>query len=186
MRRILSTIIWPVALALAGLAEGAFADEPGPTAPSEFEASFAAIVIRNCVVCHNPSDAKGALDLTSQSAAAKGGESGAVMIPGKPDESLLIERVTEGSMPPKGKGTRLTKDEVMALAAWVRAGAEWPAGRKLSAFELTTGHRAGYDWWSLQPVKRPAGPATQDDPARKAIDASVLGRVMGRGPPSPP
>lgn len=55
------------------------------------------------------------------------------MVPGRPQESLLIRRAADGSMPPETDGRRLTAEEVAVLAAWVKAGAKWPEGRVLSA-----------------------------------------------------
>src|SRR5258705_118258 len=114
-----STIMWIGLLAgiVPFVATARAADSP-------FEKSFAPIVLRNCVGCHNPSEAKGGLDLTSKQTTLKGGKTGEVIVAGKPDESLLIERVTDGSMPPKGKGARLSKEDVALLAAWVKTGAE--------------------------------------------------------------
>ena len=180
MSRIFPVFSGRLALVLTMLCGTASADEPTATAKPEFEKSFAAIVIRNCVGCHNPSDAKGGLDLTSEPGASKGGDSGEVIVPGKPERSLLIERVIEGSMPPEGKGARLAADDVAALANWIRAGAVWPTGRQLRAFELTTERRAGYDWWSLQPAMRPAVPKT-DERAQNAIDSFIFEKRAARG-----
>jgi len=51
-----------------------------------------------------------------------GGESGPAIVPGKPDESLLYQRVHEGSMPPDEKG-RLTASEIAAIRRWIEGGA---------------------------------------------------------------
>ena len=59
----------------------------------------------------------------------KGGESGPVVVPGKPDESPLIEAIRydgDVQMPPKGK---LKDEEIAALTEWVKRGAFWPAAR---------------------------------------------------------
>src|SRR5436190_202713 len=59
---------------------------------------------------------------------ARGGASGAVVVPGKPGESLLIQAVRQTGelrMPP---GEKLKPQEVAALEAWVQAGARWPTG----------------------------------------------------------
>ena len=84
---------------------------------SDFETSFARIIVKNCLNCHNPSDRKGGLDLSQKEGLSKGGKSGPVIAAGKPDDSYLIERVREGSMPPKDKGRRLAPAEVAALVA---------------------------------------------------------------------
>ncbi len=149
---------------------------------SDFDRSFAAVVTRNCLSCHNASEHKGGLDLTRRQSVLQGGDSGAALVPGKPDDSFLIERVAEGSMPPAKKGRRLSAEEVGRLRDWVRSGATWPAGRVLSPFDLTTDRRAGYDWWSLQPVARPAVPNVRArDWVRQPIDAFILKELEWRG-----
>ena len=111
------------------------------------------LLAKHCVTCHNPSDPKAGFDLTNSKSALAGGDSGPVILPGKPAESLLLERVTDGSMPPEHDGRRLTPAEVTILKDWITAGAKWPDGKILSQFEFTTERRAGFDWWSLQPLK---------------------------------
>src|SRR5439155_24651301 len=90
---------------------------------ADFEPAVAAILVKNCVPCHNASELKGGLDLTRQQGLLKGGKSGPAVVPGKPHQSYLIERVTEGSMPPKRAGQRLSTADVESLRAWVAAGA---------------------------------------------------------------
>jgi len=155
----------------------------GGSPSSEFEESFARIIVKNCLNCHNPSDRKGGLDLSQKDGLFKGGKSGPVIAAGKPDDSYLIERVREGSMPPKDKGRRLAPAEVAALAAWVKRGADWPAGRVLSSFEFTTERRAGYDWWSLQPLSRPSlqEPQRHGVRAENALDAFILEKLEQHG-----
>ena len=63
--------------------------------------------------------------MVSHASLVRGGESGAAVVPGKPDESLLIEAVRYESleMPPAGK---LPEADIKLLEAWVKAGAFWP------------------------------------------------------------
>ena len=103
--------------------------------------SFATVVVKHCLGCHNPTEARGGLDLTRHEGLLQGGKSGPALHFGKPRESLLLERVAAGTMPPKKSGRRLTAAEVAALTAWTEARAIWPAGRVLSPFELTTDRR---------------------------------------------
>ena len=164
----------------------AWQEPPAHAEESPFEQSVAKILIRRCLECHNATDKKGGLDLTQQKGLLAGGDSGKVVVAGKPDRSPLIERVRDGSMPPK-KSDRLSKTEVEALSAWVKAGAKWPKGRRLSPFELSTKKRAGLDWWSLQPIRRPKLPRVkQQGWVRNPIDAFVLARLEAKGlKPSP-
>src|SRR5687767_5100914 len=72
-----------------------------------FETSIRPLLIENCHSCHGEKKQKGELRLDSRSAALRGGELGVVIVPGKPDESLLIKAVryldADLQMPPKKK-----------------------------------------------------------------------------------
>src|SRR5262245_58568943 len=72
-----------------------------------FEKKIRPIFVRNCYECHSgdAKKAKGNFVLDTREGLRKGGQSGAVIAPNDPDESLLIEAVKyEGlEMPPKGQ-----------------------------------------------------------------------------------
>jgi cytochrome c553 len=78
-----------------------------------------------CVRCHGGKHTRAGLDLRTLAGPLKGGESGPAVVPGKPQESLLFEKVHSGAMPP-GKKDRLGEGEVETLRRWIVAGA--PAG----------------------------------------------------------
>src|SRR6185503_7995274 len=62
-----------------------------------------------CISCHGPDKVKGGLRLDSRAATLKGGDSGSAVVPGKPNDSLLLQAVThakkELEMPPKERLT---------------------------------------------------------------------------------
>ncbi|MFN0018813.1 MAG: c-type cytochrome domain-containing protein [Pirellulaceae bacterium] len=97
-----------------------------------FEKQVAPILVQNCVKCHYPAKARAGLNLSTREQALKGSDAGEVLFPGKPEESLLIKRAADGSMPPETDGRRLTTDEVALLTAWVKEGANWPEGLSLA------------------------------------------------------
>ena len=77
-----------------------------------------------CIRCHDDKTRKADLDLSSPTGILKGGESGSVLVPGKPDESLLFKKVHTGSMPPKEKD-RLPPAEVETIRNWIASGARF-------------------------------------------------------------
>jgi mono/diheme cytochrome c family protein len=79
-----------------------------------------------CAKCHGEMVRKADLDLTTSAGLIKGGESGKAVVPGKPDESLLFEKVHTGAMPPK-KDERLSEADVDLIRRWIAAGAVIPA-----------------------------------------------------------
>jgi hypothetical protein len=146
------------------------------TAPA-FEREVAPLLQARCLRCHSGGQPKGALDLTSRAGLLRGGQSGVVVVPGKAAESVLIEYVRDRKMPPKDP---LAEKEVDLLRRWIDAGAAWTGpALKPPASSL---RRAGPDWWSLQPVRRPAVPAVFS-PAwvRTPIDAFILARLDAAG-----
>ena len=134
-----------VLLVLSNAASIGWADDSVP-----FEKLVAPLLTTRCSGCHNPSDLKGGLDLTSREKLLAGGDSGAVLVPEKVEESLLWDRIASQEMPPKQP---LADAEREIIKNWIRQGAPWSGGA-LDPFRYTTSKRAGYDWWSLQPLKR--------------------------------
>src|SRR5207248_2011607 len=93
-----------------------------PSARSEdakfFETRIRPLLLESCGKCHGAEKQRGGLRLDSRAALLKGGDTGPAIIPGKPDESLLMKAVRyEGpEMPPK---KRLKPDDVASLARWI-------------------------------------------------------------------
>ncbi len=131
-----------------------------------------------CLECHNASDKKGGLDLTGRDAALAGGDSGPALVEGDADESFLWQRIRDDEMPPKQP---LAADEKDLLRAWIAGGARWGT-TPIDRMRYTTGARAGYDWWSLQPVRRSEPPMVRDAAwPRGAIDRFVLAKLEDAG-----
>jgi hypothetical protein len=183
----------PISLAGAALlaallhaAAGAAGPPAGRAAPAaaEFETRVAPLLARSCIECHSGSNPQGGLDLTTAEGARKGGKRGPAIVPGKPEASWLWKRVEAGQMPP---GKPLPPAERALLKRWIAGGAAWGTGG-VDPFRYTSDRRAGYDWWSLQPV-RPASlpPVTAKGWAAQPIDRFVLARLEAAGlRPSPP
>ncbi|HJT78734.1 MAG TPA: c-type cytochrome domain-containing protein, partial [Gemmataceae bacterium] len=143
------------ALALCAAAGAAAAAQPDPAQAEFFEKEIRPVLAEQCFRCHGRGKVRGGLTLTSRAALLQGGNTGPAAVPGKPDESLLLEAVRQGGdlkMPPKGK---LTAPQIAALDRWVRLGLPWPEGPAVTArgspdSPFTAEQRR---WWSFQPVK---------------------------------
>ena len=131
----------------------------------DFNRDIAPLIAKRCLECHNERDIKGEVNLTTHEGFTKGTKNG----------RLLLDLVTQGEMPPKQKGLsqKLPDDEIRLLEEWVESGAAWPSDRVLGLHEATSDVRAGRDWWSLQPVKRPAVPQLTGHP----VDAFVRAKL---------
>lgn len=101
---------------------------PAPAAKTiTFKTDIQPIFEASCVSCHGRGRVKGGLKMESRDQLLAGGNSGAAVVPGKSEESLLIALVAgvdpENIMPQKGK--RLTAEQVGLLRAWVDQGLPW-------------------------------------------------------------
>jgi len=145
----------------------------------DFETDVAPVIVRRCLECHKGKEPSGGLSLESYAGLQRGGESGAVVVSGKPDESILLARVSSGEMPPTVKGIpqKLPAAEQAILTDWIAAGANWSAGRTLDLYEVTTDVRGGRDWWSFQPLVRTAVPVVTDVKDINPIDAFILAEL---------
>ena len=115
-----------LALLVAGVARCLAAEDVSREASEFFEKKIRPLLVQRCHKCHAGEKVKGNLRLDSREAMLRGGESGSAVIPGKPDESRLLQalRHQDGlKMPPDGK---LSEVQIAAFVAWIKAGASWP------------------------------------------------------------
>ena len=95
----------------------------------DFNQHIKPILESACLSCHNPDNIKGELLLNTRANAIKGGEYGAALVPGKPEESSLytltvLDPDDDDIMPPNGDP--LTQEQTESLKAWIEEGATWP------------------------------------------------------------
>jgi len=123
-----------------------------------------------CLACHNDTDRKGDFSLQSKSALI---ESGFVTAGDAADSHLLSTLTAEsGGVPSMPKdGEPLTDDEVRLLHKWIGSGMPWPDGITLQQHTVDD-----FNWWSFQPIRRPAVPAgdkLNDGWQQSPIDAFI-------------
>ena len=112
----------------------------------------------------------------------KGGNSGAVVVPGDPEKSLLIKAVrytdADLQMPPKGE--RLPDAEMAVLVDWVKRGA--PDTRLAKPVALAGKPAGDKAHWSFQPVREPAPPKVSDPSwVATPVDAFILAKLDENG-----
>ena len=100
--------------------------------PAFYTSRVQPIFQANCYRCHGGLNHRGGLMLDSPAGIMKGGHDGVVIVPGHPEQSLLVKLIRhEGPandpmpMPPKGK---LSDADIATVEQWVRAGAVMPSG----------------------------------------------------------
>ena len=146
-----------------------------------FRDQVAPVFERRCVHCHGGSAPKGNLSLTTAAGVSKGGDGGPAVVPGKPDESILVEMISGArpAMPQKEKP--LSKQETAAIRKWIETGASWPAGLTLADRRFE-----GQGWWAFEPLEAPRPPAVSSPWVRNPIDAFIVVELQKHGlKPSP-
>jgi len=148
-------------------------------AEEDFEKTIRPLLAQRCLECHGVKKQSGGLRLDSHASMLKGGDSGPVLVPGKPAESLLVKAIEYGDqlqMPPKGK---LPAKEIATLKEWIRQGAVWPDSKPLpvdgpAKSVITDEHRK---WWAYQPLKPVVVPAVKGNWAKTDLDRFVLAKL---------
>ena len=115
---VLVSVVWAMAL------DGRAAE------PTKLELRVREIFKVACLKCHSGEKPKGQFGLETRESLIRGGETGRVITPGKPLESLLFQHVHEGSMPPD-EDRRLKKADVESIREWIAAGASFGPGGRL-------------------------------------------------------
>jgi hypothetical protein len=178
-RRSGAVVCIAVVCAWAAAARG----EPAAADAAFFTDRVLPILSERCFGCHaHGTEISGGLALDVRSGWQRGGQSGPAVVPGRPDESLLVaavrRAVPDRAMPPDEP---LPDDEVATLVEWVTRGAPDPRqATAADAWEKLYTERLA--WWSLAPVARPAVPSVGDDAwPRTDIDRFVLARLEEQG-----
>ena len=149
----------------AGEASGA-----PPAAPVNFQRQVRPILSENCFLCHGPDKGTRMADvrLDIREGAFAKRKDGVIVVPGKPDESLLIKRVLSDNpayrMPPTFSHKTLTAEQKDILRRWVQEGAPWK------------------DHWAfVAPVRPPLPPVKDGDWVRNPIDSFILAKLEANG-----
>src|SRR5262249_31112953 len=97
-----------------------------------FIRDVAPILKESCFACHDAKKRKGKLDMTTYEGLRKGGDKDDPVVPGKPEESLLIDLVNAKDNsrmpPPKDGGEALSREKVAVLEQWIKEEAKLDEG----------------------------------------------------------
>ena len=111
-----------------------------------FEDNIRPVLSQQCYSCHSSTiqDAKGGLSLDFKEGLLKGGDSGPAIIPGKPDESLLLKALQHNDMqmPPDKK---LPDNIIDNFKVWIQNGAVDPRS-------LSNKMEQAKNYWSYSPI----------------------------------
>jgi hypothetical protein len=155
------------------LAGTAFSAEPEVL--KFFENEVRPVLANRCYECHGEKKQKGGLRVDHIAHLKAGGDTGAALVPGKPEESLIIEAIrrtdADFAMPPKEV---LPEKERAVLEKWVAMGAPWPETEASQAVvakgEFSEEQRR---FWSFQPLAEVTVPEVPGSWARNEIDRFI-------------
>jgi hypothetical protein len=160
------------AILIGWLAQVATAAQPAKPTSLDFEKNILPILQSRCIKCHGAASPQAGLDVSTKASLLKGGASGAAMVVGKAEKSLLYQRVVSGQMPLGGP--KLSKVELETIRLWIDTGA--PAAHPSSLIPHPSSH------WAFQPPQRPAVPKVKSAArVRTPIDAFVLAELEKKG-----
>ncbi len=145
--------------------------------PVDYSRDVKPLLAKNCVSCHGPTKQSASLRLDSFQGIQKGGNSGAIVAPGKSADSRMIQAVSGSKkevakMPLKGS---LGSDDIALLKRWVDEGAKGPAQEEVVAAAKST-------HWSFQPIRASALPKVKNEAwVRNPIDRFILVELEKKG-----
>lgn len=124
--RFVQSVAFVSILSLPVLAAAQAQLPPAATTKVDYTKDVKPLLQQNCYSCHGPEVQQAGLRLDLRQNALRGGDYGAVIVPGKSTDSKLIHRLVGGDggmqMPPTGA---LLAEEVGLLRAWIDQGAEF-------------------------------------------------------------
>ncbi len=154
-----------IALSRAAIGMAADADAP------DFDRDIRPLLTSRCVKCHGPLKQAGKLNLSGPGGIVRGGENGAILVPGRPSESRLWQLVERDEMP---EGDPLSAEEKALLKGWIAAGA-----LGLPTPEAAARHD---EHWAFQKLRRPVAPEVRArERMRDVLDAHVEQRLEAAG-----
>ena len=148
-----------------------------------FEKKIRPLLAENCYACHSAKTiASGELKLDTKEALLKGGSRGPALVPGSPDDSLMLRAVLHEDeklkMPPTG---RLGSAQIADLRQWIEAGAPDPRTEDAAKAVSGVDWDAARKYWAFQPLKDPTAPAVSDeDWAKTFVDPFVLAKLEAK------
>jgi len=139
----------------------------------DFENEVWPIFQTNCIECHGAENHEGDLRLDARAIAFKGGVNGSGITAGKPQQSLLYQRLIltdEGERMPQG-AEALPAEKIETIRRWIAEGASWPDGIGSAAQQIER-------HWAYVAPERPELPRVKNQRwPQNPIDLFVLQRL---------
>ena len=158
-----------------------------------FEQNIRPVLVQHCYECHSEEKGKnkGELTLDTRDGIRAGGDRGPAVVPGKPDESILINAIRQVGqlhMPPDSRGGMLPDEVIANFEKWVRDGAPDPRDSAKIVSAQAAKPEKVYDWqkereyWAFQKPKAVPPPSVADAQwPRTEVDRFVLAKLEEKG-----
>lgn len=144
-----------------------FGDDAAAPRKVDFNRDIRPILSDHCYACHGPDKGrrKADLRLDTQAGLFARTDDSTIIVPGKPNESELIERIgsddPEVHMPPPKSGKTLSNEQVTLIRRWVEEGAAWK------------GH-----WAFEKPIRHDVPSVEEPGFVKNPIDKFLLARLQ--------
>jgi hypothetical protein len=163
------------------------ADLPDQKQLEFFERQIRPVFVEHCYECHlgdSETKRKGGLNLSFREGLLRGGDNGPVIVPGKPEKSILIKalRYESYEMPPKGKLPDLVVED---FVKWIEMGAPDPRTGTTNVSAASPASADHSELWSLQLLSK-VEPPQIEGVNLLPIDRFVRARLLNEGVPSAP
>jgi hypothetical protein len=147
------------------------------------------ILLRRCAACHGLHRKEAGLDLRTKAAMLRGGKSGPALVPGRPDQSLIIKRVRAGQMPPRDRLVEasvkpIEPAEIEVLVQWIGLGAPEVSLEPDVATSTPDPLVSDQDraFWAFRPPQPTSIPVVEHaSQVRNPIDAFILQKLEQKG-----
>jgi len=145
--------------------------------PVDYLRDIKPLLTVRCLACHGALQQKAELRVDTVKSILAGGNNGPALVPGRPEDSSLLERITladKRRMPPESEGEGLTAKQIALVRDWIAQGAKGPTDEKPEADPR--------DHWAFRPPVRPISPTVRDTSRmRNPIDAFLAVEREKRG-----
>lgn len=136
----------------------------------DFQKEIRPLLSENCFQCHGPDSTTrmAGLRLDQKDAALEQRKKGAAIVPGKPEDSLIYQRLTAEKpglrMPPASSHKTLTPQQIALVKNWITQGAPW------------------VEHWAYRAPTKPALPVVKNKTwAKNPIDNFILAKLEDKG-----
>src|SRR5262245_16072067 len=160
-----------------------------PSVASVTQHDILPLMLQNCTTCHGGRRREAGLDLRTRASMLKGGKSGPALVPGHPEQSLILKRIRAGKMPPFEQMMQVSvkpfsASEIERISQWIALGAPEGSAKVDVATAAPDPLVTDKDrrFWSFQPPAPVAVPAVRDARrVRNPVDAFIQKKLEERG-----